>query len=398
MPFNRSMPLFAIFLVTSVLVGLVLPANAEIVALVEPHNGITYYDTDNMPKQAAMASSSLTAHGITFNITYADNGTNLGFDDPSEGTARKAALEGALTYIADVINATGTLDVEVRTSLDNNGISTLASAGTFYTTSNGFFDGATFIRINSGTKPFPGTPEISMQVNWGYSFNVSNDPPGAGIFDLLSLLVHELTHGLGFTSLIKSDGTSEFQIDHGTATFTSLAILLFRRTTPTYLLAGNPPSLQGNVADLIGGDIAFDGSTATSNYGSAPPIYAPNPYSGGSSMSHWDTGTIVGNPIMKHSIPPGVSRRTYAPVDVGALIDMGYTNASTAGVPSPTLTAISGEGEGEGEGEKPKDPVACGVASSMESTLWGDGMMFVGVLLLLIHLSRRNNQAQRASA
>ena len=355
-----------------VCMGFLPLAGAETMVLVTSDGRVEPYDAAAQAKMLAPVSSSLSAHGLTFNITYADNGTNQGFDDPSLGPLRKAVLEAALTYLADIINVTGTLDVLVDTSINNGGSPILASAGTYYPTSDGFYAGATRDAIDGGNPN--SDPEIFVEVNWAYTYHLSNDPPVVGQFDLLSLLIHELIHGLGMLSLISSTGTSEFQIPYGSKTYTIHDALLFRRTTPTFLIGSSPPSLQVDVGDLTGDDVAFDGANAFSQYGqgTAPGIHAPSPFSGGSSMSHW-VSNIVGGAVMVHSLPPGVERRTLKPVDVGALIDLGYVRASTSGAAAPFIVIPEGEGE--------KDSASCGPAGRTGATQQGDALL-LGLLLL----------------
>ena len=300
----------------------------------------TYYiDTKAFVDTEPPLRKVLNAKSLTYNISYED-AAGLGFNDPVEGTKRRARLEEALEYVGNVINISGSLDVRVEPSkFENSG--TLASAGTFYSTAPGFTNGTAFQRLTSGSKPFAGFPEIRVICNFGYNWNFDLTNPASNEFDFLSVLVHEITHGMGFASLAGNTGTSVISAN----VYSFVDSLMIRRTGDRSLFGGSPPAFLGSETDLRSNDLAFIGTTAFTRYaqGVDPGIYAPNPYSPGSSLSHWDTGNIVGGAVMEHAISPGVNRRQYSNLEIGALRDMGYTSAAQADAP--------GEGEGEGEGE-----------------------------------------------
>ncbi len=71
----------------------------------------------------------------------------------------------------------------------------------------------------------------------------------------------------------------------------------------------------------------FVGTNATNNYGAYPPVYAPPTFVSGSSLSHWDP-SVPGRAVMEPSTPSGVTFREYLIVEIGALRDIGYTNAT----------------------------------------------------------------------
>src|SRR5690606_8734336 len=110
--------------------------------------------------------------------------------------------------------------------------------------------------------------------------------------DFFSVLLHEITHGLGFSSLLRPDGSS----DIAPGIFTSFDELLFDGVTALRVLT-NPenPGLQAGAESLTGNNLSFDGDEAFDRYaeGTRPPIFAPNAFQPGSSISHWDTDTLV---------------------------------------------------------------------------------------------------------
>ena len=54
-----------------------------------------------------------------------------------------------------------------------------------------------------------------------------------------------------------------------------------------------------------------------------PPIYTPTHFQSGSSLSHWANG-ISGGALMEPTLGLGQVKRAYAPVDKGALMDIGW--------------------------------------------------------------------------
>jgi hypothetical protein len=318
-------------LLASLLVSPAATAQEDTLISYGPHAGVEYFDAKSvLPWDISSPDKALVAHGITFNITYEDVAT--GFNDPASGAQRRARLEDALTYCASVINETGTLDVVVQASqFDGSGF--LAVGSTFFSGAAILQNGSAFSRLSTGVKPFEGTPEIRIQVDFGHTYNIGTGNPTPQQVDLLSVLIHEVTHALGFISTITSNGTSQIGI------FTVLDGLAQRTLTGVQLVSGNPPAFAANVSDLTSNNISFDGAEATAAFGSVPPLYAPPNFATGSSISHFDNN-IPGGAIMEPFFGGGEVKRQYAPVEVGALIDLGYSNASDD--PTPVISVAPG--------------------------------------------------------
>ncbi len=323
-------------------------AHGEPVVLVMPHHGVEIRDTATPgAEKSATFSEDHTANGLTFHIEYYDL-SGVGFlANGSAGTMRRDRLAEALTHIAETINMPGELDVRVNDSeLDGSGA--LAYAGTYFALAAGFQDGSSLRRLLEGSKPFANTPEIELTVDFGWDWNSSLADPGLDEVDLLSVLIHEFTHGLGFATLVQANGESVIRTDPGSQdahVYTVFDSLILHGPTATYILDGAPPVLQGGPGLLVSEALQF-GTNANEAYtaygqGVAPPLFAPSTFIPGSSLSHWDSGHIVGGAVMEHQFIAGTQRRSYSALDVGALRDLGFDSA----VP------VGGEGEGEGEGE-----------------------------------------------
>ena len=350
--FLGLLPLF--FLLT----GYVPLSTAETLYHVMPHKGIEgieAFDSEDTSRHMKRVDKQLVANGMTFRINYV---SGSGFTD-SERTAR---LEDALTYVASVLNESSTVDVQVNPPINIAGSGILAVGGTSFDPNVGrFVNGIAFDQITEGSQFFPGLPEITIQVDFSNSIYSGSGQPGSSEFDLYSVLVHEITHALGFISLSDANGNSSLIFGEPVPppTYSFLDSLLTIGPSGGALFGGSGPSLLGSVSDLTNQNITFSGSEATSLLGRRPPIDAPPEFFALTSLSHWNSGRLGDNsPVMSERFEGGETHRVYTSLDLAALSDLGYTNI------------FGGGGEGEGEGEGPCD-AAC--ADTLADTD-GDGL------------------------
>ncbi|MFN2198358.1 MAG: hypothetical protein ACK2UW_19720 [Anaerolineales bacterium] len=165
--------------------------------------------------------------------------------------------------------------------------------------------------------------------------------PGPTRVDFLSVVLHELGHGLGFLGYMNASNTTQ------TATtdyngFPFVYNYFTENSAGTNLLdISNPATLYN---ELTGGNIYFDGPhTRAANGGSRVKLYAPSLWQPGSSYSHVDTiydGTP--NALMTWSLADGEAVHDPGPFALGIFADMGWTLDSptpTTPPPTPTRTA-----------------------------------------------------------
>ena len=155
---------------------------------------------------SGVLTGSRSESGPTFNLTYLDvaNNTNTGFDDPTEGAQRRAALEAAFQYYASIILDNGEADIEIRESFSANpNANPFAFSAAYYFGSKGFNSPFTKHHIVSGSDPYGAYPDGYIQFNFHDGFNyqngVSSDPAGDQ-FDFYTITSHEILHILGLTS------------------------------------------------------------------------------------------------------------------------------------------------------------------------------------------------------
>lgn len=308
-------------------------AAAQTVLQIFPHTGeVVTPDLQALANKSRKVTKVVKGANVTFNVTYEDveEDTGDGFDDVFLGDERQATVEAALLYIDSVLLEGGSCDIVFELSeFDATGF--LAAMGPFFFVSPGYDSGFAYDHITTGVDPctacFGGQdgPDMSGTVDFGYTWNSELDAPGPGEFDLFTVLLHELTHGLGFLSLIEPDGTSSIggnrqsKLDQFMGISTGAMFFNAAAATPVY---SRPTS------DLVSGDVFYYGAAAADAYGAEPlkpAMYAPNPFEEGSSLSHLDPDVHPGA-VMNPAIAPQVTKRTFSDVELGFLVDMGYEN------------------------------------------------------------------------
>ncbi|MCD4652850.1 hypothetical protein K8T06_02835 [bacterium] len=262
-----------------------------------------------------------------FAVTYQDvmNSNGIGFDHSSYGSDRRARVVDSLTYIAGVISGeTNSADIHFNVS-QTDGSGALASCGTYYWGTNAFQGGFVFDHIKTGVDPYAG-PDASATVDFGWNWYAGTGTPGGAQFDLLSVMIHEMTHALGFCSLIAyPTGFSEITgTNPGAYSYYDLNLENgYHEAFCDY--TGGASFIRGS-SDLTGvnGGVYFMGPAAGSVWGTGdPPIYAPFTWENGSSISHWALTTPIGT-IMRPSITNGQTKRVYEDFEIGSLSDIGY--------------------------------------------------------------------------
>lgn len=172
---------------------------------------------------------------------------------------------------------------------------------------------------------------INSTANW--SFETEGLIPRTRT-DLATVMLHEFAHGLGFLSSISTDGdslTGDTTAQFGFGDDDLLIIYdLFLQTqaglalSDTSLFATPSPELLGAIVDRL----RFSGENAVSRNGDTlVPLFAPETFDVGSSVSHLDEsayrrGTI--NALMTPSLAGGEVIREPGPITVAFLEDIGW--------------------------------------------------------------------------
>ena len=284
-----------------------------------------------------------------FNMTFEDDGTGIGFDDPVEGPARRNVLCQVFTDLSELIAPAvnpcdGTLpvvEIQVKPSITDTTTGVLGAASPYYRTcgNSGIIHSEVFKTINGGVNSLiniGGTFHGYIIINFSGTFNWHLDldtlPPG-NKYDLYSLIIHEAIHSLGFASLINFDGTSKltgtspgFYSKYDTWLRINGGNFLINNFDSCYNVGFNADS-----SDIISGcpNIIFDGINAGQQF-----VYAPPVYSIGSSLSHFDDDcpSVGTNAFVMHfALGSGEMKRVPTPMEVQALCDIGYQTTGIFG-------------------------------------------------------------------
>lgn len=202
----------------------------------------------------------------------------------------------------------------------------------------------------------------SSLINW--NTNLSTNCP-AGLYDLYTVVLHEVTHALGFASLINSNGKSKFGT--GFKYYSRYDRFLKNNNNTLPLITSSNSSCSMYNYDFntsLSTSILFPGSppcitqqTSCSNAikyvgTSAIPVYTPNCFESASSLSHFED-QCIGSPngnntnayfVMTDANGTGVTKRFLKPEERNTLGDIGYRLNITYGNNTTALNSYKNYG------------------------------------------------------
>ncbi|MFM7860304.1 MAG: fibronectin, partial [Candidatus Nanopelagicaceae bacterium] len=171
--------------------------------------------------------------------------------------------------------------------------------------------------------------EIVIQVNSLAPWNTRNDgAPSKSEFDLQSVFIHELGHGLGFLSTDSYDSFFGFgSIEQPTPFDAYLQLDDGRRLSDL-------PSPSLELGKALTSNLSWSGARAVAvNGGVKPKMYTPASYESGSSVSHLDEATFSSagvNSVMTPNLDAGEVFREPGPLLLAMMEDM--RNKPPAGI------------------------------------------------------------------
>ncbi len=273
-----------------------------------------------------MGAIAPAAGALIWNVEYLD-AAGSGFNDGALGAQRRSTLGSVLSYVSSVLSAeNGTIDLRVDAS-QSDGTGFLAQGGTYFNPSApaGYYNGFAYDHVRSGADPSATVPDARILVDFGYAWNSGLGAPAANQYDLFSVLLHEITHTLGFNSQVMQDGSSFFGSNNPG---------IFNVFDSYLALAGGPnlfgPGGQflGFASDLISGNVVFRSPSSDDDF----LMYSPDPFEDGSSLQHFSG---ISGAVMLPSYSRGSSIRSYSPADCTVLVDIGWS-ASCGAIPEPS--------------------------------------------------------------
>jgi hypothetical protein len=199
----------------------------------------------------------------------------------------------------------------------------------------------------AGTDLNGATEEIDASFNSNFSdwyFGTDGQTP-AGEYDLVTVVLHELGHGLGFVdSMNYAGGVGSWGAQSGRPFIYDRFVVngAGQQLVNTNIFANSSTALG---AQLRSNNIFFSGPLATAGAGGTrPKLYAPSTWQDGSSIAHLDSATYpTGNPntLMRPALPDGTSIHDPGPITMGIFQDLGWTTETAADTPIAGLTATN---------------------------------------------------------
>ncbi len=324
-----------------------------------------------VPCCMVLLQASIATADVTFVFTYfdVDTSTGVGFDDPTLGADRRAALEAVAAEIGARIEQDATVEIGVAPSqTDGTGPIGIGSA-TFLDTSPGIRDGEVYRRIVLGEADVDDGLDGGIVFDFGYDVVLSG-PPVVGVACFRDVARHELTHVLGYGSFIKADGKG----------FNETAPDMYTRFDSMLTTDAGPGADGLPIVDEMGNlllddatfafangtGLVFDGTEArAANSGAPIKLFAADP-----------THSGTDDDVMFPSPAVGEVREDWTAMDVAILKDLGYRIR-------PASETGDGDGDGDGDGGDMSMTDTCGACGA------GTGAMLMMCLVSLPLLRRR---------
>ncbi|QCK14479.1 Ig-like domain-containing protein [Mangrovivirga cuniculi] len=276
-------------------------------------------DSDNLENQRVLKQNATAEFQITFGPGAEAN--------PEAKAAFQYALDIWATQIVSPV------PIKVFADFADLGPGVLASAGPAYNVFN--FPGApeedvlypaALANSLAGEVLFP-DEEFDLIVNLGngipWYFGLDGNTP-AGLFDFVTVALHEAGHGLGFTTVRGYNAGVGTLRSNGIPSIFGIFIV----DGDGNLLINFPDPSQELGDAFTGGDIFMDGTFAKAALGGdRPELYAPPTFQGGSSIAHWDEAAFpAGNPnsLMTPQVGSAESNFDIGDITRGLFKDMGW--------------------------------------------------------------------------
>ncbi|GAA4763476.1 MULTISPECIES: T9SS type A sorting domain-containing protein [Flavobacterium] len=225
-------------------------------------------------------------------------------------------------------NFGGIIDGEIYKTIQGGKDSYINTAAPLINSSGIYYHGMVVLNFNN--------------INWNTDLETN---AGKGQYDLYSVVLHEVTHALGFNSLLKPDGTSALGSGYqyysrydsflknnantqflltNTGACSSMYNYNFNSALATSILQPNTSNCVANTTTCSNA-LKFVGSTTV-------PIYTPNCFEQGSSYSHFEDMCIAspntGNDtyfVMSNATKTNSTKRFLKPEERSSLLDIGYS-------------------------------------------------------------------------
>ncbi len=258
-------------------------------------------------------AQNATAPVLTFSFVY-------GSGSQYWSTEARNALEDSAALLATYLVVTSPTTIVYSVTGENAPASgTLASAGSDLSApGSGFFATVVQQKVQTGTDANGSAADGEITWNFGNPWAFGT-PVGNAQYDFDSTAMHELLHTFGFLSFVDQAGTNT---GRSWTTFDQYLVTAEGTRVIT-------DSYRWNTAynSTLTGGLYFGGPNAVAAYGGVVPLYTPDPWESGSSVSHLDDDTFTGADamLMNAVTETGLGVRVLSPVELAVLKDLGYT-------------------------------------------------------------------------
>ena len=244
----------------------------------------------------------------------------------------------AFKYATDIWAALigSPVSIRITVSFENTSSNTLGSVfarGWSWVRSRNLWAPGALANALTGTDQEPSEVDMNMTVyrkqgrRW-YFGRDGNTP--SGHYDFVTLVLHEIGHGLGFAGFARVNSSNSGAIRYNSDNPSVPAIYdsFIVNGSGTALTTFDDPSIALR-NQLISNNLFWDGTEAkAANDGNRPKIYAPTTWSSGASFDHLDEATYPSsslNGLMSPSMGTAESTHNPGPIILGMLEDMGWT-------------------------------------------------------------------------
>lgn len=289
--------------------------------------------TEILPDETFLSNAKVLATS-SIQVTY--------IDFPA---AAKTAYEKAMSIWSKYLYSSQPIRIKATwTSLSTGVLAVTGSTRIYKNFTNAPFQNiwypVSLAEAISGKDLNEGDFEIEMKINstMNWYFGVDSKSQ-AGKFDLITVILHEIAHGLGFSSSMKLVN-SNTQGQYGQSGSNYIYDMFLQNAGKIKLtnsgVFGNPST---DLKGALTGNALYFGLRNSKYANSLPKLYAPSTYNDGSSISHFDESSYPqGNPNSLMSPNVRSAEVNQAPGDLllRCLQDLGW---QIVGIEGNTITA-----------------------------------------------------------
>lgn len=315
--------------------AVVAPApQTEHICTIEP----TYEDVYYFKKAEEMAAKSLNARTADFQVTY----INVCGGGQSWPAQARNAFEYAIGIWESHLQSSVPIRIEARwIDLESNVLGSAGPTRIVRNIAGGEPETWYSIAQASAIANRDFVNEISDEdfdivINMNCNFDrwhlETDADPGAGQIDLVTVVLHEIGHGIGFTGSMSGNENAQSGSWGLGEVMQPIIMDRFTRDGSGVLLLDegiypNPSALLYDALTGQRGGVLFNGMDASGTFQDRPvPLYAPYPWDPGSSYSHVDQDTFgrSENALMRPRMDNAFAIHSPGPVFCGILSDTGW--------------------------------------------------------------------------